>query len=1166
MRAIRRPANLGRDAWRVLALLMTITGAKPLTADGMASVREPATTIPVLHEVDMVVVGGSSGAVEAAVAAAEAGAKVFLAAPRPYLGEDICASRRLWLEPGEQPLTALAHQVFEAPAATPRSASLEGGYAFTYTADRPPALRHRDTRPPSRLSDGQWHSAASHSVEFSEAVTFTLDLGQPREVRRVVLLAYQQPGDYVVGRFTVAGSDNGSDWKPLGSRANDLFDIGPRHENPLRLTAAVSARCRYLQVRVLPAAEARRMLLGEMVVLGTDPEPDSRPEGRQPLTPMQVKLALDRALIRANVPFLYPSVATGLLRDDRGRPAGIVMDNRSGRQSVVAKIILDATERGTVARMAEARFTPYPAGTQVFRRVVINGPPREGGPVSLVKREQPVTLVDRKGDLHIFHEYELRLPVGSADFATFAQAEQLARDLTWTRESNDGSETLFQVPPDWMQSRKSHPGAWPGAGQLPLECLQAAGAENVYLLGGCADVSRAAAAQLVRPVNLMALGARLGGVLAQQAAAMSTPKGVSVVTQKAAVLVPGEVRQPNWLNPGRTVPGAVPAGDGAVPVWGEYDVVVVGGGTGGAPAAIAAGRQGARTLLVEFLHELGGVGTAGLIAKYYYGNRVGFTAEVDQGVIALEGGEDSRTSGGGWRPETKSEWYRRQLRQAGVDVWFGALGQGAVVEQERVTGVVVVTPLGRGVVRAKVVVDATGNADIAAAAGAVCRYTDDTEVAVQGTGLPPRELDARYVNTDYLFVDDTDMVDIWRAFVTAREKYQRNYDLAQLVDTRERRQIVGELVLSPLDYLLGRTFPDTVVISRSNFDSHGYTVHPLFLLRQPDRGVLAAHVPYRCLLPQGRDGILVTGLGISAHRDTLPIIRMQADIQNQGYAAGVAAAWIARDGIPTRKLDIKRLQRHLVEIGNLPSTVLTNQDSFPLPRERFEAAAVRVIHDYSDLEVLLTDPPLSRPLLRDHLARASNAAEQLVYAHILGMLGDKAGAPVLREAVQSAPWDEGWDFRGGGQYELSLSRLDSYIIALGRTRDPAALPALVEKANTLSANSSFSHFRAIALGLESLGEPDAAPALARLLQLPGVGGHATTNIQSALQRRQTRVNEDQVRGRELAELSLARALYRCGDCDGLGELTLRQYAHSLSGHYARHAQAVLAGRRVPRAP
>jgi flavin-dependent dehydrogenase len=86
----------------------------------------------------------------------------------------------------------------------------------------------------------------------------------------------------------------------------------------------------------------------------------------------------------------------------------------------------------------------------------------------------------------------------------------------------------------------------------------------------------------------------------------------------------------------------IPAEAVGIPVIGEYDVVVVGGGTGGAPAAIGAGRRGARTLLVEYLHSLGGVGTAGFIAKYYHGNRVGFTGEIDRKVVEFEK-EDTRS-------------------------------------------------------------------------------------------------------------------------------------------------------------------------------------------------------------------------------------------------------------------------------------------------------------------------------------------------------------------------------------------------------------------------------------------------------------------------------------------------------------------------------------------
>ena len=93
---------------------------------------------------------------------------------------------------------------------------------------------------------------------------------------------------------------------------------------------------------------------------------------------MQVKRTLDQALIKAKVPFLFWCYATELLRDAAGKPAGVVISTRSGRQAVFAKVIIDATERGNVARMAGAAFTEYPAGVQKFTRVVVGGAPREG--------------------------------------------------------------------------------------------------------------------------------------------------------------------------------------------------------------------------------------------------------------------------------------------------------------------------------------------------------------------------------------------------------------------------------------------------------------------------------------------------------------------------------------------------------------------------------------------------------------------------------------------------------------------------------------------------------------------------------------------------------------------------------------------------------------------
>ncbi len=331
----------------------------------------------------------------------------------------------------------------------------------------------------------------------------------------------------------------------------------------------------------------------------------------------------------------------------------------------------------------------------------------------------------------------------------------------------------------------------------------------------------------------------------------------------------------------------------------------------------------------------------------------------------------------------------------------------------------------------------------------------------------------------------------------------------------------------------------------------------MFTIKPPDREEMFVNVPYRCLLPKDLDGILVTGLGVSAHRDAMPVIRMQADIQNQGYAAGVAAAMAAESGKNVRDIDLKALQKHLVAKGNLPERVLTDEDSFPLPKERIAEAVDRVVNDFDGLDVILAQPEDAVPLLSRAYRRAEKEESKIVYAHILGMLGNPIGADTLATAVRSRTWDKGWDFTGMGQFGPCMSELDSLIIALGRTRDIRALDPILGKVAQIDVDSAFSHCRAVAMALETVEHPDAAKPLARLLGKPGIQGHAFTDIKDARQRTPDNPVDTKTRNNSLRELILARALYRCGDYEGLGEKILRQYAHDLRAHYARHAGAVL---------
>jgi hypothetical protein len=466
------------------------------------------------------------------------------------------------------------------------------------------------------------------------------------------------------------------------------------------------------------------------------------------------------------------------------------------------------------------------------------------------------------------------------------------------------------------------------------------------------------------------------------------------------------------------------------------------------------------------------------------------------------------------------------------------------------------------VVLARAVVDASGSAQVAAAAGAPCVYNDGSEIAVQGTGLPPRQLGSGYRNTDYTFVDDSDALNIWQSFVAGRVKFEKEYDLGQLVDTRERRQIQGEFCISPLDIYVGRTYPDTIVVSRSNFDSHGFTVHPLFLIRPPDRESLDADVPYRSLLPREIDGVLVTGLGISAHRDAMPVLRMQPDIQNQGYAAGLAAAMAARQNKGVKSIDVSALQRQLIEKGVLPERVLTDRDPYPLPAEKIAEAVASLPNRHKGIELIFMQPDMALPSLREAFRQAETSDARFLYGHLLGLLGDPAPAELLARRVAESPWDKGWNFRGMGQYGPSMSPLDSTLVCLGRTKDDRALKPILDKVTQLGSEHEFSHFRAVALAVEGLGAPVAAARpLADLLKKPGIQGHAHATIGAVLQNQPADPEDTTTRNLSLRELELARALYRCGDCEGLAEKILKEYARDLRGHYARYAQAVLQSRK-----
>ena len=151
------------------------------------------------------------------------------------------------------------------------------------------------------------------------------------------------------------------------------------------------------------------------------------------------------------------------------------------------------------------------------------------------------------------------------------------------------------------------------------------------------------------------------------------------------------------------------------------------------------------------------------------------------------------------------------------------------------------------------------------------------------------------------------------------KRYLPGFDNAYLSQTapmpgiRESRRIVGEYTLTAEDFYAARKFDDGIAKSCYGIDVHNPSGGGVKMIHMPEGDW--QEIPYRCLVPQRVDNLLVAGRCISASFEAQAAIRIEPTCRAMGEAAGVAAALCARDGVAPRALDVGVLLEELRRLG-----------------------------------------------------------------------------------------------------------------------------------------------------------------------------------------------------------------------------------------------------------
>lgn len=439
-------------------------------------------------------------------------------------------------------------------------------------------------------------------------------------------------------------------------------------------------------------------------------------------------------------------------------------------------------------------------------------------------------------------------------------------------------------------------------------------------------------------------------------------------------------------------------------VFGSFDVVVVGGGPAGIAAATAAARNGADVLLVERYGFLGGMGTAGGVTNFagLFGLVHGETRQVVHGVaddllerIDKLGGLNEPQQGLQGRITVRSYDVStlkcaadELLLSAGAKVLFHALAADIIVDDDAIVALIVETKSGRRAIRAKIFIDCSGDADLAARAGVPFETGDGhgsglfptmmfrvggvdpdrasaaigefkaidrlmSEASSKGYRFPregaivrPQKNPTEWrVNVTQICdaagraMDGTDAVQLSGGEIEGRRQVQEyfrflktevpGFENAHIVEIAAQ---VGIRETRRIDGLYRLTGDD--IVGCADFeDTIGVNAWPMELHVAgkiewgffPDGSRGYCQLPFRMLVPKRISNLFVAGRCASMTHEGQSAARASGGCFVMGQAAGTAAAMlVAGSAGATRQTDVEALQRKLIEQGAYLGTELAS--------------------------------------------------------------------------------------------------------------------------------------------------------------------------------------------------------------------------------------------------